>query len=181
MDKLVARTYGKALFELALEENKIDLLVEETLVLKEIISENAELYKLMAHPDITKNEKNEILDEILKGRVSEELTAFVHIVAAKSRFGELIYILEYFISEVNEYKGIGLAYVTAAMELTKAQQDSLIKKLIQITKYEEISLSVTIDESLIGGMIVRIGDRVIDNSIKMKMNGLSKQLLQIQL
>lgn len=180
MAKLVAKTYGDALFELALEENKIDILVEEIQGVFKILQENVELHKLMNHPKITKEEKNHVMEGIFKGRVSDELTGLIHIVVAKDRYNEITNIFEYFIDRVKEYKNIGLAYVTTAVELKETQQKELMNKLLQITKYEQIDILYSVDQELIGGMVIRIGDRVIDSSIKTKIYEMSKNLSKIQ-
>ena len=74
MAKLVSKTYGDALFELALEENKIDSLQEEVIVVLDVLAENQDLGKLMNHPKIAKEEKTALVEEIFKGRVSMELS-----------------------------------------------------------------------------------------------------------
>ncbi|RDY27153.1 ATP synthase F1 subunit delta [Lachnotalea glycerini] len=181
MAKLVAKTYGDALFELALEEDKVDVFVEETNGILQVLQENAELHKLMNHPKITKEEKNNVMEEIFKGRISEELTGFIHIIVTKDRYNEITYIFEYFLDKVKEYKNIGLAYVSAAVELNETQKKELMNRLLQITKYKQIDIVYSVDTALIGGMVIRIGDRVIDSSIRTKLYEMSKNLSKIQL
>jgi F-type H+-transporting ATPase subunit delta len=180
MAKLVAKTYGDALFELALEESKVDMLVEETQAVLQILEENVELRKLMNHPKITKEEKINVIEGIFKGRVSDEITGFLRIILTKDRYGEIAKIFEYFIGKVKEYKNIGTAFVTTAVELKETQKEELLAKLLKITKYEQIEMEYSIDKAIIGGMIIRIGDRVIDSSIKTKIYEMSKTLAKIQ-
>lgn len=181
MAKLAAKTYGDALFELALEENKVDIFVEETQGVLKILQENVELNKLMNHPKISKEEKNNVMEEIFKGKISDEITGFIHIIITKDRYNEIKNIFEYFLDKVKEYKKIGLAYVTTALELKETQKQELKDKLLQITNYEQIDFEYAVDKSLIGGMVIRIGDRVIDSSIKTKLYEMSKNLSKIQL
>ena len=68
-----------------------------------------------------------------------------------------------------------------AVELREEQKQALVKRLIETTKYETMEMNYATDSSLIGGMIVRIGDRVVDSSIKHKLNDLTRDLLKIQL
>ncbi|MFA9377763.1 MAG: ATP synthase F1 subunit delta [Lachnotalea sp.] len=180
MAKLISKTYGDALFELALEENKVDLLVDETRAVLTILKENVDLHKLMNHPKIAKVEKINIMEDIFKGNISDELTGFIKIIITKDRYGEIDTIFEYFIATVKEYKNIGTAFVTTAVELKEEQKDALIAKLLKITKYEQIDMEYCVDQVLIGGMIIRIGDRVIDSSIKTKIYEMSKSLSKIQ-
>ncbi len=181
MAKLIAKTYGDALFELAVEEGKVDSLVEEVAGVLQILEENTDLQKLMNHPKISKEEKISVMENIFKGRVSDSLTGFLKIVVSKDRYGDVKEIFEYFLETVKEYKNIGTAYVTTAVELKDAQKQELVNKLLSTTKYKELEMVYTVDASLIGGMIVRIKDRVVDSSIKTKIYELSKDLTKIQL
>jgi F-type H+-transporting ATPase subunit delta len=122
MAKLVAKTYGDALFELALEEQKVDMLVEEVQATFQILQENVELNKLMNHPKISKIEKINVMEGIFKGRVSDELSGFINIIVTKDRYNEITNIFEYFINKVKEYKNIGLAYVTSAVKLREEKK-----------------------------------------------------------
>ena len=74
-----------------------------------------------------------------------------------------------------------MAYVTSAVELNDSQKKQIEKRLIEVTKYVEFVMNYSVEPKLIGGMIIRIGDRVMDNSIKNKLNTLSRTLTGIQL
>ena len=87
---------------------------------------------------------------------------------------------DYVIGLVKEEKKIGIAYVTSALPLTGTQKANIIKRLLDTTKYEEFEMNYSVDKSLIGGVVIRIGDRVVDSSIKTKLYELSKDLRKIQ-
>ena len=72
------------------------------------------------------------------------------------------------------------AYVTSAMELSDAQKAAVEKRLLETTKYVKFEMHYDVDSELIGGMVIRIGDRVVDTSIKTKLYELSKSLKKIQ-
>lgn len=181
MAKLVSKTYGEALFELATEENRTTEFKEEIQQIQAILKENPEFDKLMAHPGIPKQDKIEVMENVFKGRISDELTGFLQIVIAKERYGELQAIFTYFIDKVKELQKIGVAYVTTAVELSVAQKENVKNRLLQTTSYLSMEMHYDVDTSLIAGMVIRIGDRVVDSSIRSKINELTKQLLQIQL
>ena len=181
MAKLAAKTYGDSLFELALEGEKLELLLKEAEFVQQVLTENEDLVKLMTHPKIGKEEKMDIMENILKGRVSDELTGFLNIIIAKGRFKEIFKILEYFIARVKEHKKIGVVYVSSAVELKEYQKKALTDKLISITSYETMEMNYNVDATLIGGMVIRIGDRVVDSSIKNQLSDLKSDLLKIQL
>lgn len=180
MAKLVSKTYGEALFELAVEEGKEDVLLEEILALKNILDENPDFGKLMNHPKILKEEKLNVLEEVFKGRVSSELLGFLHMVVLKDRYGEIHEILDYFVDEVKKVKGIGVAYVTTPIELGESKKKEIEQKLLDTTKFKAMEMHYALQEDLIGGMVIRIGDRVVDSSVKTKLYELQKELLKVQ-
>ena len=99
----------------------------------------------------------------------------------KDRQNELSGILEYFIAKTKEYLKIGIVYVTTPMELSAQQKADVEKKLSDTTGFTTLEMNYSIDKSLIGGMVIRIGDRVVDTSIKTKLAELTKDLNKIQL
>ncbi len=181
MAKLISKTYGEALFELSVEESKTDLFLEEIQVLLDAFAENPDFYRLMTHPQVTKEEKVSIMGAVLDGRVSGELSAFFRLIIEKDRYGEITEILTYFVDRMKEFKGIGVAYVTTPTELTDAQKKAVEDKLLQTTRFNRMEMHYELDEALIGGMTIRIGDRVVDSSISNQLNQLKKQLMNIQL
>ncbi len=181
MAKLVGATYGEALFELAVEEGREEELMNEVILLRELLSENPDFGKLMNHPKVLKEDKLEVLEAVFKGRVSEELVGFLHLIVSKDRYGEIDSILDYFIDEVKQVKGIGVAHVATALDLSEAKKKEVEQKLLSTTSFTRMEMHYQVDESLIGGMVIRIGDRVVDSSIRSKLSGLERELLKVQL
>ena len=181
MAKLVGATYGEALFELAVEEGREEELMNEVILLRELLSETPDFGKLMNHPKVLKEDKLEVLEAVFKGRVSEELVGFLHLIVSKDRYGEIDSILDYFIDEVKQVKGIGVAYVATALDLSEAKKKEVEQKLLSTTSFTRMEMHYQVDESLIGGMVIRIGDRVVDSSIRSKLSGLERELLKVQL
>ena len=181
MAKLVAKTYGEALFEFAISENKIDVLLEEAVGLKQVFEENEELLKLLNHPKIAKDEKIKVIEDVFNNNISDDMVGFLILIVKKDRHKDILDILSYFVSKVKEYKKIGIAYVTTAVDMSDTQKKAVEDKLISTTSYETFEMNYLVDSSLMGGMIIRIGDRVVDSSIKSKINELSKSLYNIQL
>lgn len=181
MAKLVSKTYGEALFEIAVEENKTAEMMEEVAGIVKILDENPDFDNLMKHPGISKQDKLQIIKDVFRGKASEELSGFLEIVVSKERYKDLRSIFQYFIDRVKEVSKIGVAYVTTPMELSDAQKKSVEARLLATSAYETMEMYYKVDASLIGGMVIRIGDRVVDSSIRTKLDELTKQLLQIQL
>ena len=181
MAKLVSKTYGDALFELAVESGQMDEMLEEARLISQILHEDNELSKLMNHPKIVKEEKIGILEHIFKGRVQDEVTGLMRMLVSKGHYGEMESVFAYFIDQVKEHKNIGTAYVTAPMPLSDSQKEQVKKRLLETTKYVEFEMHYDVDESLIGGLVIRIGDRVLDSSVKSRLMTLTRELSKIQL
>ncbi len=181
MAKLVSKTYGDALFELALESGQTDDLFEEAKKMLEIIQTNEDLEKMMNHPKIVIEEKQKIIEKIFQGRASREMTGLLTMIISKGHYNEFDSVLEYFITQVKEYKKIGTAYIISAMELSLMQKDAIRRKLLDTTNYVQFELIYETDPSLIGGIVIRIGDRVVDGSVKSRLERLTSELSKLKL
>lgn len=169
------------MFSLALENDKLDTIWEEVRMIRQILSENPTFVKTICHPEITKQNQIKLLDDAFKGKVSDEVMGFFHVLADKKRLKELDAVLEYFDRSAKEYKKIGVVYVTVPMELTKAQQDKIRERILEVSSYETLEMHVETDASLLGGMVIRIGDEILDNSIRSKMEHMARKINQIKL
>jgi F-type H+-transporting ATPase subunit delta len=100
-------------------------------------------------------------------------------IVEKDHYNEMGEVFEYFINQVKEYRNIGTAYVTSASELNEAQKTAVEKRLLETTKYVQFEMHFEVDPALIGGMVIRIGDRVVDSSIRTKLYSLTRDLTRI--
>jgi F-type H+-transporting ATPase subunit delta len=135
----------------------------------------------MNHPKIVKEEKISLIENIFTGRVSMELVGLMRMIVEKGHYQELMSVFDYFINQVKEYKNIGTAYVSSAAQLSEKQKQAVEKRLLETTKYVEFEMHYEVDAALIGGMVIRIGDRVVDSSIQTKLQTLTRELSKIQL
>ena len=181
MAKIVAKAYGEALFELAMEKQNPESFLEEAKGILQILEDNPEFDKLMTHPKISKLEKEELVGNVFEGRVSREMTGFLKLIVNKERYGEVKNIIRYFAERLQEERGIGTAFVTTAVELSEDQKKAVRDKLLSTTSYKVMEMDYKVDPAIIGGMIIRIKDRVVDSSVRTKLEEMKKQLLQIQL
>lgn len=177
MAKQVSKTYGSALFEVALENNSLDTTLEEVLFVKQTFLENEDLGKLLLHPNIEKEEKIRVIESIYKNKVSNEITGLMTMLVDKGHLKDFIPVFDYVISAIKEEKGIGVAYISSAVELNQKQKDKIEQKLLETTKYQEIEGVYQVDSELIGGLVIRISDTVVDSSLQTQIANLSKSLL----
>lgn len=181
MAKLISKTYGEALFELAVEENKTGLFLEEVSGLLTVIRENQEFGQFMNHPKIPREEKITVIENTFRDRIDKELLGFLVTIVEKDRYSEIEEILRYVIDSIKEYLKIGVAYVTTAIPLQENEKKDIEAKLLATTKYKTLECHYKVDEVLIGGMLIRMGDRVVDSSIRTKLESLERELMAIQL
>lgn len=181
MAKLVSKVYGDALFETAIDKGQMDVLYDEACALVPIFRDNPELTVLLTNPQIVKEEKLAIMNRLFSGNVTEEMIGFLTIIVEKDRQNEILPIFEYFIQRVKTHKKIGAAYVTSAVALKDGQRASLEKKLLETTPYVQFEMHYQVDPELMGGMVIRIGDHVVDGSLKTRLYELKRELSKLQL
>lgn len=181
MAKLVAQTYGEALYEIAMEKNISGNMLQEVEAMSEILKQNPDFDRMMLHPKISKTEKQKIMKEVFEGKVTPEIMGFLQLILNKERYVDLKDIFAYFINKVKEVEKIGVVYVTTAVELSEERKKVIEQKLLDTTGYRKMEMNYTVEPDIIGGMVIRIKDRVVDSSIRTKLTEMRKELLQIQL
>lgn len=180
MAKLVSKVYGDALFSLAVEEEKLDTLWDEVKLVRREIEENPQFLDVICHPEMPQEKRLSLLEEVFGG-VSDDMKGFLHVLIRKGRFGEILSVLEYFDEKAKEHKKIGVVTVTTPLPLSDSQKNEVENKLLQVTEYETFEMHYQIDKSLLGGIVIRIGDRILDNSIQSKLEAMSRKLSKVKL
>ena len=180
MAKLVSKVYGDALFSLAREEKKLDEVWEEVKLLSSALQENKEFTNMMTHPDMTQEKGLALLEEAFGGKLSDVMMGFFQVLVKKGRFSEILSVLDYFQKEAKEYKKIGVVYVTTPTGLTEEQKSSIVERLTQISGYQSLEMNYVVDPGLLGGIRIRIGDRVVDNSIQTKLEEMTRSLSKVR-
>ena len=181
MAKLISKTYGDALFDAVMEQNKVEEVLSDVKELKEVLKNSPDLKDYLNNTSVPEEHKTEAVAELFEGRADDITVGFLMTVIRKGRFGEIDKTLDYFIERVKEYKKIGVAYVTSAVSLNEDEKKQIEQKLLSVTDYSEFEINYTIDPAIIGGLVIRIKDRVFDNSIKNRLDDLSGQLMRIHL
>ena len=175
---MIARRYAKALVNLAENEKDLDNTGMHLNSITEVYKENSELRQVLSDTKVSSRIKLEILKEVLnKIKVSKLVDTFVRYLLAKRRIDFLPDIERAFNLLLQEKLGRIEANVTTASELPK----DTVKKLVDaISSYsgKEIEVNVTIDPSIIGGIVTRIGSTVIDGSIQTYLNQIRQSIIR---
>jgi F-type H+-transporting ATPase subunit delta len=168
----LARRYATAVFELAQEEKSVETLEKDFTTLKKLISESADLARLVRAPVFSRDEQKKGIDAVLRRIEASPLTVrIVLTLAAKRRLFILVDVIRGFEQLVARLRGETSAQVTSARPLTDAQTAEL-KSLLRSKLNRDVQLDARVDPTLLGGLIVKVGSRMIDSSLRTKLEGL---------
>lgn len=164
-DIRVASRYAKSLIELADEKGVLEQVQQDMLLFSKVVSQNRDFQLMLTNPVIKSDKKLKVINSIFTGKVHKLTLMFFNLVAQKSREAVLLSMTSEFERQYNEVKGIQIATVVSAVPFAPAQRDALIRQLTLETG-KIIQLKETVDPSLIGGFVLRVGDKQIDSSVK---------------
>ena len=169
---LISDRYASALYDLAAEKKIVDLVLEDLTFLQKCIQENKDLKLLAKSPLITSSDKLNIFEKILSKRKADNLTnTFLKVISRNKRFAKLSSIIFQFMNINSQKRGDVLADVTSADELSDKQKNGIRDQLKQ-TLGEKLSLNFNVDRKIIGGLIVKVGSKMVDSSLATKINKL---------
>ena len=169
---LVSDRYASALYDLAAEKKLVDPVVEDLSNLKNILKDNKELSLVVKSPLITSTDKLNIFESLLKKINANELTStFLKVIQKNKRFSNLASIITQFMNINSQKRGDVLADITSADELNDDQKNNITNQLKSILG-DKLSLSFDVDKNIMGGLIVKVGSKMIDTSLANKINKL---------
>ena len=170
---IVASRYAKSLLDLTIELKQVEEVHKDMLLIKQVCEQNHELTVLLKSPVVSTDKKDSIIKAIFENKVSKTTLLFLNLIAQKRREGDIDNIAYAFNEQYKTYKNITTANVTTAVAL----DDATKTKILGIVKQQatgEVEIIEKIDKALIGGFILRVGDKQVDASIKRKLNDLKK-------
>lgn len=180
MAKLVSKTYADAMFSLAMEEERLDEFWEAANIVEQIFRQEPDFLALLHQPKLSKEEKEQVIREVFGGRIPKEMEGMLLLLMKKGHVDEMVSVMDSFIALVKEEKKIGKAQVITAIALSKEKKEQVESRLLAITAYRQLEMEYVVDPNLFGGMVIRMKDRVVDTSIRTRLQTLSRQLRNIQ-
>jgi F-type H+-transporting ATPase subunit delta len=172
----VTRRYGHALYEIAKAEGKIDLLLDQLRDVSNILTTNEEIKEFLKHPGIADYEKKKVLKSIFKDKVDPDIDKLISILIDHERLGRIRTIYYDYKYLVYKGKGIKIAYVTTAVKMTEEESERLREKLSD-NYSKKIEIQNIVDPDILGGVYLRVGDKVIDGTIRGRLQDMRKKLL----
>jgi F-type H+-transporting ATPase subunit delta len=175
----IAQRYASAVFELAKEEKKLAAVESDLDALDAALADSADFRSLISSPVYTREEQASALAALAtKMKLSSQMTGVMGVMAQKRRLFVLPALLTALRDRIAEDKGEVTADVTSAKALTKAQSDKLAKAL-KASVGKDVKINAAVDESLIGGLIVKVGSKMIDSSIRSRLNALQNSMKEV--
>ena len=169
---LISDRYALALYDLAFENKVIDLVLENLESIQDLINNNKELQLLVKSPLIFSNDKLEILLKVMSGQNLNKLSkTFLKVISQNKRFANLSSIISQFVNINAQKRGDVLTDITSADELSDDQRKNIKEQLITILG-DKLSLNFKVDKKIIGGLIIKVGSKMIDTSLANKINKL---------
>jgi F-type H+-transporting ATPase subunit delta len=168
----MAGRYATALFELALEEKKLDAVKADLDSFDALIAGNPDLDRLVRSPVFSADEQKKALDAVLKRAGIKGIAAnFLNVLAANRRLFAVRDTIKGFRKLLAQHKGEVTAEVTAAEKLSDTQLTALKGALKSVTG-KDVDLNVRVDPAIIGGLVVKLGSRMVDASLRTKLNSI---------
>lgn len=172
----LAGRYALALFELARDGKALDSVAASLTTLKAALAESAELKALTQSPLIGREAAAKAIDAVAKSLGTDPLTTrTLGVLASNRRLSQLPNVIRAFDTLLSAHKGETRAEVTSAFPLTKTQQTALAKQLKTRTG-RDMALDLTVDPAIMGGLIVKMGSRMIDSSLRTRLNKLAQAM-----
>lgn len=172
----LGRRYAKSLFDLAMEQGKLEVIYNDMVLIDKVCKENRALVLLLQNPIIFPDKKRSILKEIFSSKVEKLTIQFLEIIVKKRRENHLVSITTEYIASYMQYKGIEKAIVTSAIGLDDKLRAEIIA-LVKKSHQKEVELVEKIDKKLLGGFILQVGDKQYDASISRSLKKLSREFI----
>lgn len=178
MAKLVSRRYANALFDAAFESKSYEKVEDELNFILKSLKGEPQFYQLFKSPLITVEEKKEMITTIFKKNISEQVYNLLLILVEKRREEHIKDIINEYIALVDEVKNKVNAVAITAVPIEK--KDLLkLKENLSKSSEKDVQLQNYVDPDVVGGILIRIGDKVIDGTIKSRIVQMREQLSQI--
>ncbi len=181
IEESLATGYAQALFEVADKRGGADDIEKDLDGIKDLLGTNTKFRDILYHPSITRTEKKDIIDKIIAPQCSSKwVKNLLYILVDKRRERMLDFLPDVFKGVARRIRGVVSVKVQTVFPLTETRLDKLKKNLEKLTK-KKVELETEINKEIIGGMVIRIENKIIDGSVVNHLKNLKKNLLKTAL
>jgi F-type H+-transporting ATPase subunit delta len=171
----LAQRYAKSLIDIATELKQLDAVHNDIAFLRSVVDKSRDFVLMLNSPIINPNKKYKVIQAVTEGKVSKITVTFLKLLCNKSREANLPGIITSFIEQYNSIIGLHSAKLTTASPISKELADTFISKIKASTSYENVHLETAVDQNIIGGFILQMEGKLIDNSILRNLNDVKKE------
>jgi F-type H+-transporting ATPase subunit delta len=171
----LASRYAKSILDLSVETGQLEAVYQDMLWLQAVCKSNRDFVVLLKSPVIPGDKKIKILDAVSEGKLSKLTTAFNALLIKKGRESNLPEIASAFVSQYKEKKNIQTVKITTASPLGDGVKDAIISQVKKTAGIDKIELVEKVDNDLIGGFVLQVGDQLIDASIAYNLKTIAKE------
>src|SRR5882762_6504585 len=161
----LAGRYAKSLIDLSLEQGQLEAVYTDALYMNGLMRKSAELVTVLKSPVITGDKKQKVLEALTAGKIGQITASFNRLLIKKGREGFLPDIMQAFVEQYKDYKGIHIVTLTTAMPVSDDVKNAIISKIKQVSNMKEVELETLVEEKIIGGFILEADGRRVDASI----------------
>ncbi|MCG6794926.1 F0F1 ATP synthase subunit delta [Geobacillus sp. YHL] len=174
--EVIAKRYASALFQIALEQGQLDRIEEDVRAVRQALAENGEFLSLLSYPKLSLDQKKALIREAFAG-VSTPVQNTLLLLLERHRFGLVPELAEQFLALVDDARGIAKAVAYSARPLTDEELGALSDVFAQKVGKQTLEIENIIDPELIGGVKLRIGNRIYDGSVSGQLERIRRQLI----
>ncbi|NCB30221.1 MAG: ATP synthase F1 subunit delta [Clostridia bacterium] len=178
MATIVNERYAISLYEVAQEEGSITEMLDELTAIAQIVRETPAFLKMLQTPSIALEDKKKVLVQTFNGKINPYLLNFLMLITEKGRVGGLLEMQEAYKQRYYDEQGICEVHATTAVPMDETLTEKLRVKLEKITG-KTVILLTKVDASILGGVVLKLGNEQIDTSVKAKLTELASKMTQI--
>lgn len=171
----LASRYAKSLLDLAVEKGQLEQVYADMLYLQQLINSSRDLLNMLRSPVVTADKKQTVIDAVTKNNIGELTHAFTKLLINKGRESELPEIINAFVTQYKEKKGIHTVILTTAVPVSEQVKNSIIEQVRKTSNFQNIELKEKVDPSIIGGFVLQAGDKFVDASIAYELKEVARE------
>jgi F-type H+-transporting ATPase subunit delta len=171
----LASRYAKSLIGLAIEKGQLENVFADMQWLQAVCKSNRDFVNLLRSPIIKPDTKKKIIAAVTQGKLGEMVAAFNNLLITKGREGNLPEVISAFIAAYKEHKNIQTVKLTTASEVSDSLKNEIVAQIKKTGGFENVELEQKVDESLIGGFVLQVGDKLVDASISYDLKHIARQ------
>ncbi|WP_432712465.1 ATP synthase F1 subunit delta [Pedobacter sp.] len=173
-----ASRYAKSIIDLSVENNSLEAVKSDMALVSKVIDENSQLEAILNNPIVPIDKKTGILMNLFEDKVSAITLSFMKLMVSKGRSEIVFSAAKQVVTQYNSIKGIVTAEVSSATALTETSRAEIIALVKKEIGANQVLLKEKVNEDLIGGFILKVGDKQFDASISSGLNKLKKEFAQ---